>query len=334
MPMTLTSRRSVLSGAAAFSFAAALPGVSLAADWRPTRTIRIIVPLAPGGSVDVMARLLAAHLQTAWGQPALVENRSGGGGTIGVAEAVSQPGDGHTILISNPGPTAIAYSIFRNLPYRPDQLQPVSNMFQIPNVVSAHPSSGIKSISELIEFLRVNPDKLNYATGGIGSTPHLAAVWFLRLTGRKMTHVPFRGAAPALQAAVAGDVHILFDNLYPSLPQIENSMLVGLAVTTPERSTLSPNLPTMRESAPELAKFDISSWCGAFLPKGTPPTIVEAHNQQIKLLLEREGVQKRLLTMGARADYGTTQQFGDFVQAENAKFAAIIKQEGLQMDVN
>src|SRR6266700_7182388 len=146
------SRRRVLAGAAAFSTAAILPRTSIA-DWRPSETVRLIVPAAAGGSTDVMGRLLAAHLQTAWGRSAVVENRSGGGGTIGTAEVVRQKGDGHTILIGNPGPTAIAFSIFRHMTYKADQLQAVSNMIRIPNIVSAHPSTGIKSVGELIAAL-------------------------------------------------------------------------------------------------------------------------------------------------------------------------------------
>ena len=153
MTRKLLTRRRVLSGAAALSAATLLPRSSLA-DWRPTETIRVIVPAAAGGSTDVMGRLLAAHLQSAWGQSAVVENRSGGGGTIGTSEVIRQKGDGHTILIGNPGPNAIAYSIFKNLTYKPDQLQAVSNMIRIPNIVSAHPSTGIKSIAELIAYLR------------------------------------------------------------------------------------------------------------------------------------------------------------------------------------
>ena len=328
------SRRRVLSGAAALSATALLPRTSLGADWRPTETVRIIVPASAGGSTDVMGRLLAAHLQTAWGQAAVVENRSGGGGTIGAAEVSRNKGDGHTILVGNPGPNAIAYSIFRNLTYKPEQLQPVSNMIRIPNIVSAHPSTGIKSIAELIAYIKANPDKLNYGSSGIGQSPHLTGAWFLQLTGLKMVHVPFRGAGPALQAALAGDIQILFDNLYPSLPQTQEGKLTALAVTTPERSASAPNIPTMSESAPELAKFDVSSWFGVFLPKAAPAPVVDALNQQVKTLLEREDIKKTIANMGARADWGTPAQFGNFVQAETAKFAEIIKREGLQMDVN
>jgi tripartite-type tricarboxylate transporter receptor subunit TctC len=327
------SRRGVLSAAAAFSATAALPRLGQAADWRPTETVRLIVPAAAGGSTDVMGRMLAAHLQKAWGQSAIVENRSGGG-TIGTSEVVRQKGDGHTILVGNPGPNAIAYSIFRNLNYKPDQLQPVSNMIRIPNIISAHPSTGIKSIAELIAYIKANPDKLTYGSSGVGQSPHLTGAWFLQLTGLKMVHVPFRGAGPALQAALGNDIQILFDNLFPSLPQIQDGKLNGLAVTTPERSASAPDIPTMRESAPELAKFDVSSWFGIFLPKSAPAPIVDTLNQEIKVFLEREDTKRNIAAMGARPDYGTPQQFSDFVQAETAKFAAIIKQEGLQMDVN
>jgi tripartite-type tricarboxylate transporter receptor subunit TctC len=333
MTRKLLSRRGMLSGAAALSAATILPRTSLA-DWRPTETIRVIVPAAAGGSTDVMGRLLAAHLQTVWGQSAVVENRSGGGGTIGTAEVIRQKGDGHTVLIGNPGPNAIAYSIFRNLTYKPDQLQAVSNMIRIPNIVSAHPSTGIKTIPELIAALKSGPaDKYNYASSGVGQSPHLTGAWFLQLTGLKMVHVPFRGAGPALQAALAADVQILFDNLYPSLPQVLDGKLSGLCVTTPERSAAAPDLPTMRETAPELARFDVSSWFGVFLPKSCPPEIVNALNLQVKTMLEREEIKKNIAAMGAQADYGTPQEFSAFVDAETKKFAAIIEKEGLQMEV-
>jgi tripartite-type tricarboxylate transporter receptor subunit TctC len=328
----LLSRRRVLSGAAAVSAAAILPRAGLA-DWRPTETVRIIVPAAAGGSTDVMGRLLAQHLQAAWGKPAIVENRSGAGGTIGTSEVVRSKGDGHSILIGNPGPNAIAYSIFRNLNYSADQLQAVSNMIRIPNIVSAHPSVPIKSIAELIAYIKEHPDKLTYGSSGTGQSPHLTGAWFLQLTGLKMVHVPFRGAGPALAAALGGEIQILFDNLYPSLPQVQGGKLNALAVTTPERSPAAPEIPTMREGAPELAKFDVSSWFGVFLPKTAPAPIVDALNQEIKVCLARDDVKRNIEGMGAQPDYGTPQQFSDFVAAETMKFAAIIDKEGLQMEV-
>ena len=325
------SRRRVLTGAAAVTAAAVLPRASLGADWRPTETVRLIVPAAAGGTTDVMGRLLAAHLQKAWGQSAVVENRSGGGGTIGTAEVVRQKADGHTILVGNPGPNAIAYSIFRNMKYKADELQPVSNLIRIPNIISAHPSVPIKSIGEMIAYVKANPDKLTYGSSGIGQSPHLTMAWLLQLTGLKMVHVPFRGAGPALQAALGGDIQILSDNLYPTLPQVQDGKLNALAVTTPERAALAPNIPTVRETGPELAKFDVVL-VRDFLPKGVPAPVLDALNKEIKVFLERDDIKQNMAKIGARTDYGTPQHILDFIAAETAKFAAIIKQEGLQMD--
>jgi len=328
------TRRRILTGAAALSTAAILPRTSLGAGaWKPSETVRIIVPAAAGGSTDVMGRMLAAHLQPVWGQSIVVENRSGGGGTIGVAEVARLKGDGHTILVGNPGPNAIAYSIFRNLPYKIDQLQPVSNMIKLPNIISAHPSVGIKTIPELIAYIKANPDKLNYASSGVGQSPHLTAAWWLQLTGLKMQHVPFRGAGPALQAALAGDVQILCDNLYPSLPQVLDGKLNALAVTTTERNAQCPNVPAMRETAPELAKFDVSTWFGVFYPRSTPTEAVTSLNEQLKILLATDAARKSIAAMGAVPDYGTPAQYQAFVEAEAVKFKGIIDKEGLQMEV-
>ncbi len=328
------TRRRALTGAAAISAAAILPRSALGQEWKPTETVRVIVPAAPGGATDVMGRLLAKQLQANWGQNAVVENRSGAGGTIGTLEAIRQKADGHTILVGNPGPNAIAFSIFRNLSYKPEQILPVSNIIRIPNIVSAHPSVPVKSIPELIAYLKANPDKLTYASSGTGQSPHLTAAWFLQLTGLKMTHAPFRGAGPALQAALAGDIQILFDNLFPTLPQVEDGKLNALCVTTAERTDRAPKIPTMRESAPELAPFDVSSWFGIFLPAGAPAPVVDALNKQVKILCDSEESKKLFAAMGARPDHGTPAQYAQFIQNETKKFAAIIEKEGLKMDVN
>ena len=329
----LLSRRGVLSGAAGLAAATALPAPSRA-DWRPSETVRIVIPAAPGGTTDLMGRLLGQHLQVAWGQSTVVENKSGGGGTIAMTDFVRQKPDGHTIMIGNPGPNAVAYSIFRNMTYKPDQLQPVSNMIRTPNIVSVHPSVPVKSIGELIAYIKSNPEKLSYASSGVGQSPHLTAAWFLQLTGLAMPHIPFRGAGPALAAVLGGQVQVLFDNLYPSLPQAREGKLRALAVTTPERSFQAPEIPTMRESAPELAAFDVSSWFGVFLPRGVPQPVLEALNAEIKAFLGRADTQTRIKEIGSVPDHGTPAQYTAFVQAEIDKFGEIIRKEKLQMDIN
>jgi tripartite-type tricarboxylate transporter receptor subunit TctC len=333
MPTTLTRRR-ILAGAAGLTATAFGGRASRAAGWRPTEQVRIIAPAAPGGTTDLMARLLGQHLQVAWGQTTVVENKSGGGGTIAMSDFVRQKPDGHTIMLSNPGPNAVAYSIFRNMTYKPDQLQPVSNLIRTPNIISVHPSVPVKSIRELMDHIKANPEKLSYATSGVGQSPHLTAAWFLQLTGLAMPHVPFRGAGPALTAVLGGQVPVLFDNLFPSLPQAREGKLRALAVTTPERSFQAPEIPTMRESAPELAKFDVSSWFGVMLPRGAPQGVLDALNAECKAFLDREDTRTRIREIGAVPDHGTPAQYTAFVQAEIAKFGEIIAKEKLQMDIN
>ena len=333
--MGTPSRRGLLGAGAGLAAAALIAGRGEAATWKPTGTVRLIVPAAPGGLTDTMGRLLAPHLQNAWGQSVIVENRAGGGGIVATLDYVRQAPDGHTILVGNPGPNAIAYSIYRNLQYRPDQLVPVSNLIRVPNIVTAHPSTGIRTIPDLVAAIKAAPDRLTYGTSGTGQSPHLTAAWFLQLTGLKIPHVPFRGAGPALIGALRGEPPILFDNLFPSLPQVLDGKLNGLAVTTPERTTLAPDIPTVAESLPEvLAGFDVSSWFCVFYGRGVPPEAVASLNAQCKSFLEDAEVKKKVAAYGARPDYRTPSDFKAFVDAEIEKFAGIIKREGLQMDVN
>jgi tripartite-type tricarboxylate transporter receptor subunit TctC len=330
--MGAISRRAALAGAV--GAAAVISGRARAQSWKPTGTVRLIVPAAPGGLTDTMGRLLATHLQAAWGQSVIVENRAGGGGTVGTLDYIRQAPDGHTILIGNPGPNAIAYSIFRNLQYRPDQLLPVSNLIRVPNIVTTHPSTGIRSVADLITALKEKPERYTYGTSGTGQSPHLTAAWFLQLTGLKMPHVPFRGAGPALIGALRGEPPILFDNLFPSLPQVLDGKLNGIAVTGAARSPLAPEIPTLAESSPALRGFDVSSWFCTFYNQGTPPEAVASLNSLCKTFLESADVRTKLSAYGATADYTTPDQFKAFVDAEIAKFSGIIRREGLQMDVN
>ena len=304
----------MLTGAAALSAAAILPRASLGADWRPTETVRLIVPAAPGGTTDVMGRLLAAHLQTAWGQSAVVENRSGGGGTIGTAEVVRQKGDGHTILVGNPGPNAIAYSIFRNMTYKADAVA----AGQQPDPDSEHRVGAsvvpIKSIAELIAYIKANPDKLTYGSSGVGQSPHLTGAWFLQLTGLKMVHVPFRGAGPALQAALGGDIQILFDNLYPTLPQVQDGKLNALAVTTTERSRAGAqhsDHARERAGAGEVRRLVLVRHFPAEERARARASMRSTRKSRCSWSARTS--RRTSAKIGARTDYGTPQQFSDFV---------------------
>jgi tripartite-type tricarboxylate transporter receptor subunit TctC len=326
------TRRTLIKGAGAASAALVLPSVSRAAEWRPTQTVKIMVAYPPGGLTDVMGRLAAQHLQSAWRQSVIVENKAGASGTIGALEFVRSKPDGHSLFVGNPGPNAIASSIFRNAQFKPQDFLPAASLIRVANIVSCNPNLPAKSIGELIAHIKTNPEKISYASSGLGQTPHLTMAWFLQLVGHKMVHAPFRGASPALAAVLGGQVDVLSDNLFPTLPQVTEKKLRALAVTSSQRIALAPDVPTMKESAPELANFEITSWFGLCLPAGASPDIVNAVNAEINKMLATDDFKRRMAEIGAAPTPQTTAEFAAFVAAEGVKYAEIIRKEGLELD--
>ncbi len=329
--MTDFSRRAaLLSGLGA----PALVGRARAqAPWRPNGPVRIITPAAPGGTTDIMSRLLAAHLAPRWGVNVVAENRSGAGGVIGTMEVVRAAPDGLTILSGNIGPQAIAYSLFRNLPYRPDALAPVSNMIRGPNVLVVHPSVPATTVPEFVAWLKANPGAKSYGSPGVGQSPHLSAVWFTQLTGTEAIHVPFRGAGPAAIELVAGNIQFMFDNLTTAIEQIRAGRVRALAVTSAARNSQLPDVPAARETMPELAPYDVSTWFGMFLPGATPAPIIRALNAEILALVNDPSTQARFVTMGGVPAATDPETFATFVRGEIDKWSAVIRREGLHMDV-
>jgi tripartite-type tricarboxylate transporter receptor subunit TctC len=302
-------------------------------SWRPSETVSIIVPAAPGGTTDIMGRLLAGHLQSRWGQNVVAENKSGAGGVIGTMEVVRARPTGHTMLMGNIGPQSIAYSLFRNLPYKPEDLIPVSNMIRGPNVLVLNSSVPVNSVPEFVRYLKQNPGKLSYGTPGIGQSPHLSGVWFHQLTETQGVPVHYRGAAPAMVALLGGDIQYMFDNLTSAIEQVRAGRVKALAVTSADRNPQLPELPSLRETMPELANYDVSTWFGVFYPAGVPDPALHALNTEIKVLLERSETQQRLAEMGGVPAYGTPEQFATFVQAEINKWRNVISKEGLQLEI-
>jgi tripartite-type tricarboxylate transporter receptor subunit TctC len=305
---------------------------ALAQSWRPAQTMRIIVAAAPGGTTDIMGRLLAAHLQARWGVSVVVENKGGGGGTIAAAEVARAAPDMLTLLSSNIGPQSIAYSLFRNLPYRPENFRPVSNMIRGPNVLVVHPSVPAATVSELVAHLRRNPGKLSYGTAGIGQSPHLCAAWFHQLTGTEATPAHYRGSAPAMLDLVAGNIQFMFDNLSTAIQQIRAGRVRPLAVTSAERNAQLPELPALRETMQELAEYDMNAWFGILAPAGVPPEALRAVNLEMKLLLEAPETRNRFAEMGGVSAYGTPEQYSAFLRAEIEKWGAVVRREGVQID--
>jgi len=332
------TRRASLAGAAVLPSVVLLPrGLSAqsgSSGWKPSQGVRIVVPAAPGGTTDIVARLLAAHLQAAWGQSCVVDNKSGAGGVIGSTEVAKATADGHTALMGNIGPQSIAYSLYRNMPYRPDSLIGVSKVITAPNVLVVHPSVPAKTVPEFVAWLRAQNGTASYASSGTGQSPHLSGAWFLQLTGTKAEHVPYRGAAPALNDLVAGITQFFFDNLTTSIEFMRAGKLRALGLTSAQANPLTPEVPPIAGTMAELKPFDVSTWFGVFLPAGAPRPVVDGYNEEIKLWLRAEATRERFRTMAGFPAYSTPEQFKDFVDAQVALWKGVIDKEGLKMDVN
>ncbi|MCK8786339.1 tripartite tricarboxylate transporter substrate binding protein [Roseomonas sp. NAR14] len=331
--VTPLSRRAALALPLAASLPLLAPRAARAEPWRPSQQVRIVVPAAAGGTTDIMGRLLAAHLQTRWGLPAVAENRTGAGGIIGTQEVVRSKPDGLTLLSGNIGPQAIAYSLFRNLPYRPEDLLPVSNLIRGPNVLVIHPSIPAQTVPEFVAWLRANNGKASYGSPGVGQSPHLSAVWFLQLIGVEATHIPYRGAAPAMTELLAGNIQFMLDNLTTAIQQIRAGQVRALAVTSADRNPQLPELPSLRETMPELASYEVNTWFGMFLPAGAPAEVLDAYNAEIRAMVAQPEMQRRFAQMGGIPAADTPARFAAFVRAEIEKWGGVIRKEGLQLDV-
>ena len=317
---------------AALALPLLIPAAARAQSWRPGQTTRIIVPAAPGGTTDIMGRLCAQHLTARWGTPVVVENRAGAGGTIGTMEVVRARADGTTLLSGNIGPQAIAYSLFRNLPYTAEQLAPVAGQIRGPNVLVVNADTPVHSMTEFAAWLRGNPGRISYASTGVGQSTHLTPVWMLQLLKAEAIHVPFRGSGPAQVEMLAGHVGFLVDNLTGVIEHIRSGKLRALAVTSAERSPQLPDVPAARETLPELAQFEVNTWFGLFAPAAVPAEAIRSINADINALLDTEETKQRFAALGGVPLRTTPEEFADWVRRETEKWGGVIRKEGLQLD--
>lgn len=314
---------SVLMLSATFSIA------SQAQSW-PTQTVKIIVPVAAGSSVDVVARIVAEKLGEKLGQNVIVDNRGGAGGTIG-ADAVAKAQDGHTFLLGYNGPLTVAPSIFPKLPYDPAKdLQPVILAVTQPNVLAVRSDLGVNSVKELIAKLKATPGKIDYASVGNGSLSHLAMEMLLMKSGTESVHIPFNGGPAAILALGRGDVHMLFAALSNLQPLLKQGQIKLLAVSNSKRSIAAPELPTIAEQGFE--GFDATTWNGFMAPASASKESVEKMNKAIGEILAMPDVKQRLLTVGAEVAGGTPAQFAELLKNETASWASVIKHTGIKAD--
>ncbi len=330
------SRRLFLAAAAAVGVAAS-PLVLAQGAAYPSKPIRLIVPYPPGGPLDIAARTLAERVKDSLGA-VVVENRAGAGGNLGVDYVAKQPADGYTLVIGAVATHAINPWLFAKLPYDPVRdFAPITLIAQVPNVLVLTPETagrlGIDSVPSLIAYMRRNPGKLSYASGGNGSGGHMAGELLKSMAGVSMVHIPYAGAAPAQLGLLAGQTDLMFDNLASAAANIRAGKLRAFAVTTTTRSPSLPDVPTMAEAGgKQLTGFDVTTWFGVFAPAGTPAPVVARLNDEFRRALATPEMRERLKNMGAEPAPSSPEQFAAFIRAELAKYEKVVKFSGARVD--
>jgi tripartite-type tricarboxylate transporter receptor subunit TctC len=284
----------------------------------PNKPLRLVIGFAPGGAADYVARAMSDAFGKALGQTVVVDNKPGSGSSIAADLVAKSPPDGYTLLIASPSSISVNPALNPKLPYTPGDLTPVTKITTSPLVLAVNPATGIRSVPELIAAAKKEPDKLNYATSGNGSAPHLGAALFTQLTGAQMTHVPYRGGALAIQSVIAGDTQLTFGTSPSVLPMVGGGRLRALAVSTRERSPLVPDLPGMREAG--LPEYNLEFWYGTFVPAGTPPAVVKKVYEATVAAMQQPAVKAALAREGTEVSLSTSpEQFGSFL-VEDGKF--------------
>ncbi len=297
----------------------------------PTKTVRLIVPFAPGGTTDIVARIVSEKMGAALGQTVVVENKAGGGGSIGALEMIKAPPDGHVLGMATVSTTAANPAINARIGYDPAvDFVPVTNIAATPNVIAVHPSFPARDYKGFIAELKKNPGKYSYASSGTGGIGHLQTELFKSLSGVFMTHIPYRGAGPALNDTVAGQVQIIFDNLPSALPFIKDGRLIAIVVAAPQRLTQLPNVPTFKEVG--LEPVNRMAYYGVLAPKGTPAAVVDKVAAAVKKTLEDPTVRKRIEDTGSLVIGNTPAQFAEQMKAELAVYKGVVAKQGLKLD--
>lgn len=290
----------------------------------PDKAVKIIVSFPPGGATDVVTRILGAELSKLWAQTVVVENKTGAGGNIGANHVAKSDPDGYTLLMGSPAETVINPLLYSQMQYDAEKdLIPVSKVGSAPLVLVVHPTVPAKNAKELIEYIRKNPKKINYASSGTGGPQHLAAEEFKRVTDTQINHIPYKGGAPAITDLVGGQVQMFFSGLPPALPFIQASKLRALAVTTKTRSDLVPDIPSLAESG--LPDFNIENWQGLFAPAGTPAAVIKQISADVKKALGKKEIKEKLAIQGVSAAPSSPAEFASFIVAERKTYAQIIK---------
>ena len=326
MPLQPTKRTLMRATAGALLLLAA--PLSMAQAW-PARPIRLVVPFPPGGLIDNMARLVGSRLSQELGQPVVIDNKPGAGGNVGAAEVARAPADGYTLLMASPALT-ISPAIYKNLPYQPSQLAPVALLGRVPNVLLVNPASGIGKVQDLVGRAKAKPGQLNYASNGNGTSLHLSAELFKRRSETFITHVPYRGAAAAITALLSGEVDMMFDNLPSAIGQIQAGKLRALAVTTAQRSTALPDVPTLAEAGME--GFNVSAWFGVAAPAGLPAPVATRLADALQKVVQQPEVAAAMQRQGADPTFMDAASAAAALNADAAQWKQVAAFAKIQLD--
>jgi len=302
-------------------------GPATAADVYPSKTIRLVVPFAPGGGSDIVARLLSPKMTEALGQTVVVDNRAGASANLGAAMVAKAAPDGYTLLLANANYT-INPSLFKSLPFDPvREFAPVALLANVTNVLAIHPSIPAKSVKELISFAKAHPGQLNFASPGNGTSSHLAGELFRQVAKIEVVHIPYKGATPAITDLIAGQVSFTMASVLSVLPYAKQGRLRMLAVTTAKRSGALPDIPTISEAG--LPGFEVSNWYGILAPGGTPRPTVDRLNSELARIARVPDLAEKLAAQGADPATGTPEEFERFIQAELKKWSAVVRSAGI-----
>jgi tripartite-type tricarboxylate transporter receptor subunit TctC len=301
-----------------------------ATPW-PTKPVTIVVPFAAGGGTDIGTRIVAQRLSQLWGQSVLVDNRGGAGGNVGLELVSRAKPDGYTLLTGNVGTQSINPTLYRKLNYNPDtSFVPIGLFAELPFVLATTVSVPAKNVKELVEHAKANPNQLTYASSGNGGSPHLSAETFKIATGTQILHVPYKGGGAAMTDLISGNVHMLFASVLETSAYIKAGKLKALAITSKERVSAMPDVPTLQESG--VTGAESGSWLGLLAPAGTPPEVVEKISRGLQQVVTAPDVQQQLLAQGAIAKTGTPQDFVQLIANDRKRYARIILDNKLTID--
>jgi tripartite-type tricarboxylate transporter receptor subunit TctC len=297
----------------------------------PNKPIRIIVPFTAGGTSDILARALGPHISAAWGQPVIVENRTGANGNVGADFVAKSAPDGYTMLLSDVGALAINPSVYASMPFDPvKDFSPIVMVSYSPHVLAVHPSVPVSSVQELIAYAKANPGKMNFANSGTGGAPHLAGVEFAARTGVQWTYIPYKGGSAAVIDVIAGNANVLFNGMLATYPSVKGGRLKGLAVSSAQRVPSAPELPTVAESG--LPGFVTGSYQGLLAAAGTPRDIVAKLNAEFTRILNTAEMKEMLAKQGTEVRAGTPEALGTFIAEEKTRWAKVVREAGIKAE--